>query len=126
MAISARRAHPNSTLVDRINNERLSAGCRAVAGARWHLASTPVHAFSTQGANDQQFLRDAAAAKVISNDPNVKADVNLQDANKADEANDPYQEALDESTTTGIHLSHDDTAKLVGLAIEHVCPTAGK
>ncbi|MFE3056097.1 hypothetical protein [Nocardia sp. NPDC059239] len=75
---------------------------------------------------EQQFLRDAAAAKVISNDPNVKADVNLQDANKADEANDPYQEALDESTTTRIHLSHDDAAKLVGLAIEDVCPTAGK
>ncbi|MGW5112042.1 hypothetical protein [Nocardia sp. NPDC004123] len=27
---------------------------------------------------EQQFLRDAAAAEVISNDPNVKADVNLQ------------------------------------------------
>ncbi|MEU6586302.1 DUF732 domain-containing protein [Nocardia sp. NPDC046763] len=104
---------------------------------------------STSGlTTEAQFLHDAAAAKVISNDPNVKMDVNLQagsestaaiyplatgvctdlnnGANKADEANDLYRQALDESTTTGIHLSHDDAAKLVGLAIKDICPTAGK
>ncbi|MFE3227857.1 hypothetical protein [Nocardia sp. NPDC059228] len=47
-------------------------------------------------------------------------------ANKDDEANDLYQEALDESTMTGIHLSHDDAATLPGLAMKDVCPTAGK
>ncbi|MFE3959168.1 hypothetical protein ACFXPS_33950 [Nocardia sp. NPDC059091] len=115
----------------------------AVLNAVFGGSSTPS---STSGlAAEQRFLHYAAAAKVISNDPNFKTDVNLRAGsestaaiyslatgvctdlnNGANKADDLYQEALEESTTSGIHLSHDAAAKLVGLTIEDVCPTLGK
>ncbi|MFJ9365934.1 DUF732 domain-containing protein [Nocardia sp. NPDC101769] len=66
-----------------------------------------------------------STAAVYSLATGVCTDLN-NGANKADEDNDLYQQALDKSTTSGIHLSHDDAAKLVGLAIQDVCPTAAK
>lgn len=99
---------------------------------------------SSSGSPDQRFVRDAAAAGILSADPNVKAAINLP-AGKAStdkianvatsicadlnngttrdaEAMQLYKSALDDSLTSGVHLSHANAVKLVNLAVQDVCP----
>jgi len=93
---------------------------------------------------EQRFVQDLAVAGIVSDDPGVKADVNLPasaettasivqiatgicaDLNNGtstdDEAMQLYQSALSDSFTTGFHLSHDNAVTIVRLAVQDVCP----
>jgi hypothetical protein len=51
----------------------------------------------------------------------VCADLN-NGITKDDEAMQLYQSALDDSLTSGFHLSHDNAVKIVNLAVKDVCP----
>jgi hypothetical protein len=93
---------------------------------------------------EQRFVHDVAAAGIISNDPRVKANINLpasaettaniykmatsicadlnNGTSKDDVAMQMYQSDLDDSLSSGFHVSHDDEVKIVNLAVQDVCP----
>jgi hypothetical protein len=93
---------------------------------------------------EQRFVHDVAVAGIVSDDPGVKANVNLpasaettaniyqmataicadlnNGTSKADEAMQMYESDLDNSLTSGFHISHDNEVKIVSLAVQDVCP----
>lgn len=94
----------------------------------WHPPQSTLS--STSGlTTEQQFLHDAAAARDHFERPECEGGYDFQSGSESTAA--IYSLATSFRTdlnngTTGIHLSHDDAAKLVGLAIKDACPTAGK
>jgi hypothetical protein len=95
----------------------------------------------------QRFVKDVAAAGLISADPNVKAAINIpagadsddeifalgdeictdlkKGTSKPDEAHKQYEDALGASLIPGgqaYNFSYDKAVKLVDLAVQDVCP----